>query len=128
MLDCIINRSDQHHCLYAIYKIETVRVVVMYKHPKFSKQQFIILLEDILKNLQGNALIIGDINIDLLNESNNNVAQLLGKYNFRSQLNRNPSTNLATQIDCCFSNFGTTAWLYETYYSYHKSICIVFPK
>lgn len=128
MLECITNFLDGHHCLLARYLVGSVSIIVMYKHPKFSKQQFQVILEDVLKSVQGKAVIIGDINIDLLNENNIYVYQLFEKYNFYSQLPRIPSTNLATQIDCCFTNFETTAWLYETYYSYHKSICITFPK
>lgn len=128
LVDYISYQRDRHHCLFAKYLIGAVHVIVMYKHPKYSKQQFQIRLEESLKNVQGNAIIVGDINIDLLNELNRNVCQLFEKYNFRSQLSRNPSTNLATQIDCCFTNFEVTSWLYETYYSYHKSICIIFPK
>jgi hypothetical protein len=128
MLECITNCRDGHHCLLARYLVGSVSIIVMYKHPKFSKQQFQVILEDVLKSVQGKTVIIGDINIDLLNEHNIYIYQLFEKYNFYSQLTRIPSTNLATQIDCCFTNFETTAWLYETYYSYHKSICITFPK
>lgn len=50
--------------------------------------------------------------------------------NLNTLLNiNNVSTNLGTHIDICFSNVQLSeAFFYETYYSYHKPICIIFPK
>ena len=117
-------QTTNGHCLLLSVSIENIHVVFMYKSPKYSILNFLRILETRLLQINHKTICIGDINIDL-KCGGDAVISLFEKYNMVSILDlMNSTTNGNTHIDCCFSNFSPTGWLYETYYSYHKAICV----
>jgi len=111
------------HCLLLSVLVE-VHVVFMYKSPKYSIPNFLKILETCLLQINDKTICRGDINVDL-KCGGDAVISLFEKYNMFSILDlMSSTTNGNTHIDCCFSNFTPAGWLCETYYSYHKAICL----
>lgn len=88
------------------------------------------MLQSSLSKLNTYALYVGDINLNLSDEKNEDVITIFAEHGFTSQLNRLiPSTNGGTHIDICFSDADyVSSWFYESYCSYHKPICVTWPK
>lgn len=103
---------------------------MIYKHPHFSKKMLFEHFQNILKKLSDKNLIFGDINIDMNTNKGSSFNKLMNSFHLHSQLNfKYPSTQHNTHVDICFSNIkDMTAWYYETYYTYHKPICMVIHK
>ncbi len=102
----------------------------MYKSPMFQKSRFREILQSSLSTVNADAVYVGDINLDLSDEKNADIIDIFAEYGFTSQLNRmDSSTNGGTHIDVCFSDVDyLSSWFYESYYSYHKPICVAWPK
>lgn len=117
------------HCLFILWQINTINIVMMYKSPKFPNKLVLEYLDQILNTLTKSMLIFGDINLDLKNDGTT-FLNLMKNFQLTSKLDiQESSTNHGTHIDICFSNVeNLEAWYYETYYSYHKPICIIIPK
>jgi hypothetical protein len=118
------------HCLFLKQRISNVTVTFMYKHPNFPDRKFLRHLRSALEDVSGKEIFVGDININLQQPEGRRVLSLFMEFHFHSNLNiAQASTDGGTHIDCCFSNADEVeAWFYESYYSYHKPICIVWPK
>ena len=118
------------HCIFVSFEISNVKIVIMYKSPKYPKTPFLEILKQHLDTTSGNCFFIGDININLQASEGKSILHLFRQYNLKSSLDiKLPSTDYATHIDCCFSNMsGLKSWFYESYYSYHKPICVIWPK
>jgi hypothetical protein len=118
------------HCLIVRLLICNVNVVVVYKSPQYSSPGFLDKLKDVLKIIGKNVVVFGDFNIDLQKPEGKNVLQLFSLFGLEAKLNsQHSSTDGGTHIDFCFSDVRCMeAWFYETYYSYHKAICMIWPK
>ncbi len=147
--NCTTNRKSSSHCLILSAKIDGVYCYAVYKHPNFSKRDFLRLLTQQLKNQfpkelhdpeeeenivqedhngePPRVIVFGDMNINLSDSSmNSRVLELFNRINLRSCLDLTESTtDYNTHLDVCFSNIPTLCCsTYENYYSYHKSLCI----
>ena len=124
------DKGPNDHCLISRWRINDKTVLMLYKSPKFSKPDFLQHLSTRLEQETGDLIVFGDININLRGPEGKQVRLLFSKFKLTSKLNlQDFSTDEGTNIDCCFSNLnGLDAWFYESYYSYHKAICIVWPK
>jgi hypothetical protein len=102
----------------------------MYKHPNYPIRLFLSSLKEILDIGAAKSVFLGDINIDLQKPEGHHVLKLFRERGLESKLDiEKPSTDGGSHIDICFSNVDTLqAWFYESYYSYHKPICVVWPK
>jgi hypothetical protein len=122
--------SSKGHCLFVKWRMSQVNIIMCYKSPNYSKSLFIRKLGDILGTIQGNILVFGDMNIDLKKNEGKKLIDLFYSFNLISKLNiQATSTDGGSHIDCCFSNVNNLeAWFYESYYSYHKPICMVWKK
>jgi len=118
------------HCLFFKFRANEFTVIVIYKSPQYSVVKFRNNLESMLQGLSEKTFFIGDINIDLSSEKNVSIPKLFEKYGFKTCLDlKHASTDYGTHIDICFSNSTEIqAWFYESYYSYHKAICVIWPK
>lgn len=118
------------HCIILTWRRLDLTLVVVYKSPKFANGQFIRHLTGVLDSISGDIVIVGDININLKENAGTTIRTLFESRGLQSKLNlTEPSTDGDTHIDCCFSNVNQLqAWFYESYYSYHKPICVVWPK
>ena len=76
------------------------------------------------------AVYIGDINLDLSKDEHSDIVHQFNAAGLSSMLNlKATSTNLDSHIDVCFSDKrNLDCWYYESYCSYHKPICIIWPK
>ena len=125
-----VDYTNSGHCVIVPWRISNVQMIMCYKSPKYSKSQFVRKLKEALEKSRGTVVVFGDININLQEESGQQFRQLMQSLNLESKLNfQDPTTDYGTHIDCCFSNVpGLEAWLYESYFSYHKPICMILPK
>lgn len=126
----LVESANNAHCLFLQWVVSGVTVIMVYKHPSYSQSRFLAKLEEILDNLNRNILLFGDANMDISNPENRKFLQLMARKDLISKLAiQDPSTDYGTHIDVCFSNVESVdAWFYESYFSYHKAICIVWPK
>jgi hypothetical protein len=126
----VSNFSSNGHCLFVRFQISSNNIIVAYKSPQFSNSLFLNTLEDTLRSIHGNLIVLGDFNMDLRKSEGRKILQLFSSRSLESKLNvQSFSTDGGTHIDYCFSNIANVeAWFYETYYSYHKAICVVLPK
>ena len=118
------------HCLFVKFIQSGVTVLMTYKSPKYPLSDFSEKFAEQLKNSRGKLLVFGDVNIDLKAPEGKPILKLFEWRNLDAMVDiQHPSTDYGTHIDCCFSNVpNAMAWFYESYYSYHKAICIVWPK
>lgn len=112
------------HFLIQEMKISSMTVVLCYCHPDFSRRSFLAKLKSTLEEIAGDVIVVGDFNINLIT----NDYGIKEFFNNLGLTNRLPfgekTTNGGTAIDLCFSNAKIEASIHETYYSYHKGICI----
>lgn len=102
-----------------------MRVIVCYKHPNFTKGVFFDKLRQCLSQSGSmKTLVLGDFNVDG-HERNLYFSQT----GLHAKLNLDEATTeFGTQIDGVYSNHESlTASIHETYYSYHKGLCINWP-
>jgi len=118
--------TDSGHFLFLQWCLDNVNLTTVYKSPKFSLRIFNEELEALLQKLSGLVIVFGDFNINLKSPEGNKLTELFQRYGlFSALVIGTPSTNQDTQIDLCFTNHpNVIAWYYESYYSYHKPICI----
>jgi hypothetical protein len=121
--------SSNGHCLIINFQIQSVKVFVVYKSPHYSNSAFMQKLEVALRLADNNRVVLGDFNIDLQKPEGGNVLQIFSSLGMEAKIHlHNSSTDGGTHIDCCFSDIqAVDAWFYETYYSYHKAICVIWP-
>jgi len=122
--------SNNGHCLFVTFHVQDVTVVMSYKSPAYNQSLYVERLEALLSSYCGKILLFGDINIDLKKKDGENIRKRLLDLNFKCIIDAtNCSTDGGSRIDVCFANFKfIEAWFYESYYSYHKPICIIWPK
>jgi exonuclease III len=122
--------SSSGHCLFVRFQVSSVNLIMVYRSPNYSLNSFLNKLETIIKSISRNLILFGDFNIDPQKTDGKKLTQLCNVCNLESKINLlSPSTDGGTHIDCCFSDISVVeAWYYETYYSYHKAICFVWPK
>jgi hypothetical protein len=125
-----MNNSGTGHCLFVKWSISNLDAIMVYKSPKFPIPLFLEELRNQLLVSENQLLVFGDFNINLKESEGKKLSEVFEEYGMTSKLNiRHPTTNGGSHIDCCFSNGpDVEAWLYESYYSYHKPICIVWPR
>jgi hypothetical protein len=118
------------HSLIVRFQMLDMNMLVAYKSPQYSKSLFTKTMENTLRSIDGNVVVIGDFNMDLRKSEGHKILDLFNYHRLESKLNiESFSTDGGTHIDYCFSNVANIrAWFYETYFSYHKAICIVMPK
>lgn len=124
------HNSSCGHFLIIHFRVLDTNMIIAYKSPQYLNSLFIKALDDTLRSIHGNVVVLGDFNMDLRNSEGKRVLQLLNSQQLESKFNaESVLTDGGTHIDYCFSNVpDVEAWLYETYYSYHKAICVVIPK
>jgi hypothetical protein len=122
--------SSTGHSLVVCFQILDTNMVVAYKSPQYSKSLFIKTMDDTFRSIEGDVVVIGDFNMDLRKSEGRKILDLFNAHQLESKVNVDSfSSDGGTHIDYCFSNVANVqAWFYETYYSYHKAICVVMPK
>jgi hypothetical protein len=123
--------SSSGHYVFVHFQVSDVNLIMVYKSPNYSVCVFLRALEEVLISISGSIIVFGDFNIDLHSPVGRSTLDFFNRLNLESKLNyrTSSSTDGSTFIDFCFSNIPTVeAWFYETYYSYHKAICLVWPK
>jgi hypothetical protein len=125
-----VDNSGTGHCLFVKWSVSNLNLIMVYKSPKYSTSQFIEQLRTQLSVSENKMLVFGDFNINLKESEGKQLSALFQEFELTSTLNiHHPTTNGGSHIDCCFSNHeDVEAWIYESYYSYHKPICIVWPR
>lgn len=122
-------RSLDGHCIFVNVTFGGLSIVVIYKSPTFPKYRFRQMLQSMLSTTNNNALYVGDINLNLMDEQHQDIIEMFNEQGLTMQLNMEPSTNGGSHIDICFSDVEyLSSWFYESYYSYHKPICVVWPQ
>lgn len=100
------------------------QVVVLYKAPNMSTNEFITVLESKLipyLNISKPLVIMGDFNLDVFGK-HKKLIQILGqKLSCKMMINVPTTDNLST-LDLIFSNVNGTAGTVETYWSDHKIV------
>lgn len=125
-----VDSSADGHCLFLQWVVSGINVIMTYKHPAYLQLRFVEKLAEILNKINGNILLFGDVNTDLTKPESKRFVKLMERKKLMSKLPiQDPSTDYGTHIDVCFSNVDSVdAWFYESYFSYHKAICIIWPK
>jgi len=123
--------NEQGHSLFVKWIVDDTHLVMIHKSPKFSTATFMRHLRLELQMIKGEQkyLFFGDFNINLQGPEGKRLIEMFGEYGLTSKLQLTDiSTDGGTLIDGCFSNKeDVKATFYESYYSYHKPICIVWP-
>ena len=123
--------SARGHIDYTSFKIKDIQLIAIYRSPKSDAKEFKQTLKQYLDHFDANRIIVvGDINIDS-NAVQNGMKKLRNKLENRGLYSILPaneaSTDSGSQIDVCFSNMTTiNAWYYESVFSYHKPICMLY--
>jgi len=118
------------HCVFVEWVVKDVTLVMVYKSPKFPNSKFFEMLLTYLKRKMPKIAFFGDFNINILAKEGAGLVKIFHDYQLKSSLSpRTSSTDGGSHIDCCFTNISDlTAWFYESYFSYHKPICITWYK
>lgn len=117
---------ESSHCVILTCSLKDAVVIALYRHPRCNLSFFCEKLEEKLFSLPNDKtkIVLGDINVDLLS-SDKRVWELFQKHGLKNKLGNEPTTNYGTQLDVCFSNsVAVYASVYDTYYSYHKGVCV----
>ncbi len=122
--------SGNGHSIFVTVIYGGLTIVVMYKSPMFQKSRFRQMLHSSLSLVNTNVIYVGDINLDMCDEKNSDIVEVFAKYGLQSRLNlKETSTNGNTHINVCFSDIDfLNCRFYVSYYSYHKPICVAWPK
>lgn len=126
-LEIITEKVLSNHYLILVGLLKGVRLFTIYKHPSFSKSDFLrVLGRQLEKHSSEPLLVFGDMNIDFSCSSNTNPLDFFQKFGLKSCLSFSESTtDYNTHLDVCFSNVqNIKCTIYENYYSYHKSLSI----
>ena len=83
---------------------EPIELLAVYRSPQSKIQEFIIDSESILNTHPKISIIVGDLNVDLLTESNNRqtLLKFMMSHNYNSKLTTS-STDYYSQLDCVFA-------------------------
>lgn len=126
-LDCQTHsrRIGDTHLEVVTFALENIYVIVCYKHPRFSSSVLLEVLQLILISSPGPKVLIGDLNMGA-NHDRLKLNDFFSKFGMRPNLGtEDVTTELGSQIDVCFSNVSELlVSVAETYYSYHKALCI----
>ena len=94
---CCINCKTENRWLS--FKIDNLNVIVggVYRHPKSNINHFNIALNEIISQINDNtlAIVLGDVNINLLSEDNDKVNTYLNNYLTKNFI---PCITLPTRI------------------------------
>lgn len=126
MLEILRDKNNESHYFVVIISINSLMVALCYKHPKYPVGGFLNSVSSCMDRFHGSRIVVmGDFNVDILKNAHG-VQEFFTTRGFENKLKENDvTTEYGTQIDACFSNFQeTTAFVHETYYSYHKGICV----
>lgn len=123
-----VHYEGSSHCQFFRGEFCETEFVAVYRHPRFPRAKFLELLFNIIKTLCGDFIVFGDCNIDFNKAENQLLLTKFKNLNARLALRLNESTTeYNTLLDVCFTNVNDlTCHVYETYYSYHKGLCINF--
>lgn len=118
-----------NHCQLSTFQYQECTIIVCYKDPRFNPSEFLRELGTVIDSVdQTRIIVVGDFNINTLPHpyQRSHLDVFFHKYGMRKLLDPMASTtDLGTQIDHCYSNIpNITASVSETYYSYHKAICV----
>jgi len=118
-----------HHIIFKCH-IDSVLCICTYKSPEFSNSVFSAKIRECLQNIEEPSVFFGDDNVCLYKPEAAGLLKVLELCGSHSMLPSHCSTtNGGSQFDCCFKNFDEPkAWIYESYYSYHKPICITWSQ
>lgn len=107
-------------------KVEEVVILICYRHKNYSPSSFLHDLKEIITSVNEKCIVCGDLNIDLIRNPNVNLKQFFENLGFHNLLPSVASTtDYGTYIDLCFSNYlEANSFIYETFYSFHKGLCI----
>lgn len=110
--------------------IDNVSLVMTYRHPKFSLMPFYLELKKTSDSIKDRNIIwFGDFNLDLLSTEGGKLRSVFQKCGFQLCQTSEATTDGNSMLDLAFTNFNEArAWSYESYFSYHKPICIIWPK
>jgi len=125
-----VNFASNAHFVIVSWNVSEVQLIMVYKSPKYGISSFLEKLRDILTARRGPCVVFGDFNINLQNPEGKKLIGLFEEFEMDPKLNiQQATTNGGSHIDCCFSNSqNIISWVYESYFSYHKPICIVWPR
>lgn len=123
----IVDYIKGSHFIMVPVEIRDYKLFVVYKSPKYPVQQFLQSLEEQLRLVEGKVVFVGDFNMNLHDSIGNSLLNSFRKYGFECKLDlKSSSTDGGSNLDAAFANFNMQdAWYFESYYSYHKPICIV---
>lgn len=120
------NGTKDQYIMVITLMFDDVKVIAVYKSIVCSQSTMVSYLSSVIgTNNNGKVIVMGDFNVDLIQQPNNVIAQFLNGNEIRSQIEDQSTTNLRTQIDWIFSNVNDiTSGVYETMFSYHKPVYI----
>lgn len=106
-----------------------VRICMLYRSPQYRTMSFLQDIRNLLTSTKGSPMIVfGDFNLNFLTQDGCQMRQIFSSMGFRLITPLESSTDGNTSIDACLSNVnGVSAWFYESYFSYHKPICVTWP-
>ncbi|OXA54149.1 ATP-dependent DNA helicase PIF1 [Folsomia candida] len=118
--------KNNSHCSSIRFSILTGKFEF---HPQYSAATFLKDVENLLNSTKGTPMIVfGDFNLNFMTQDGFQMKQIFTKMGLRLITPIENSTDGNTSIDACFSNlYGVSAWFYESYFSYHKPICVTWP-
>jgi hypothetical protein len=121
--------TNNFHIQISSWDQNETTCIMIYRSPSSKKSEFKQVLQTILNERQGKPTIIfGDMNINFASEDSLTYKQDFKRYGFAQTTPPEASTDGNTCIDVCYSNIvGISAWNYESYFSYHKPICLTWP-
>ena len=118
--------SGAGHVDYTTFQINDVTFIMIYRSPKSSPKYFRkTLQEQLTQHNSAKLVVLGDINID--QNCRRKIFALLSLSSLVSMIPLDQaSTDYGSNIDICYSNMkNMDAWFYESIFSYHKPICMV---
>ncbi len=106
---------------------DDIALFVCYKHKDFNTNVFLRDVKDAIFTTKENHLIIvGDFNVNFIKDNTFNLPAFFSALKMERSLKYDEATtDYGTQLDCVFTNVQSLqASVWETYYSYHKGICV----
>jgi len=106
--------------------IKETDIMLVYNSVATPNSELFIHLKDCFTKIKSeNAIIVGDFNVIILCETNQDFVAFMNDNGF-TLMNTGVTTNGNTQLDMVFArNCSTDINLYESYFSYHKPIWFI---
>jgi hypothetical protein len=122
--------NQEKHIQVVSWEQKGVTLYMIYRSPSSQIASFKALLKGILvETVNKPTTIFGDFNINFLDKESVYYKKMFKDFGFAQNTPLEASTDGNTSIDVCFSNIvGMEASYYESYFSYHKPVCISWPK